>query len=96
MTTSGYTEFHRRRMGGHLYPTEFLIRTMLGTYPGLDFDRDFDGRRLLDLGCGDGRNFPLFAQLGLQIFGVEPDEAVCEMVAERVRDSGITCELTGG
>src|SRR5690348_14049098 len=96
MSSSHYTKFHSGRMGQHLYPTEFLIRTMLGKYPGLDFEPQYAGRRLLDLGCGDGRNFPLFAQLELEIYGVEPDVELCRMVAERARSHDLPCTLSTG
>lgn len=96
MSASHYTKFHSGRMGQHLYPSEFLIRTMLGKYPCLDFEPQYAGRRLLDLGFGDGRNFPLFAQLGLDIYGVEPDVEVCRMVTERARCHNLPCTLSAG
>ncbi len=96
MTANRYTAFHRERMGPHLYPNEFLIRTMLGRYPRLTMSRDYKGRRLLDLGFGDGRNFPLFRNLGVEIYGVEPDPEMCRIVAERVGPEGIPCTLRPG
>jgi SAM-dependent methyltransferase len=84
-------------MGSHLYPTEFLIRTMLGKYPNLTMDRDYEGKALLDLGFGDGRNMPLFRNIGARIYGVEPDAQVCAMVAERLlREADIPSTLRSG
>jgi SAM-dependent methyltransferase len=92
-----YTEFHRKRMGSHLYPTEFLIRTMLGKYPKLTMSRDYEGKALLDLGFGDGRNLPLFRNLGVRIFGIESDPKVCAMVSERLkREADIESTLVPG
>jgi SAM-dependent methyltransferase len=96
MSAEKYTDFHRERMGAHLYPNEFLIRTLLGRYPGLEMSRDYAGRRLLDVGFGDGRNLPLFRNLGVEIFGVEPDPDVCRLVTERVAPAGIDCTLRAG
>ena len=83
-------------MGMHLYPNEFVIRTMLGTYPNLTLVRDYEGKKLLDLGFGDGRNLPLFRNMGVEIFGVEPNLDVCRMVEERVAPAGIDCDLRVG
>lgn len=97
MSEEKYTEFHRARMGPHLYPTEFLVRTMLGTYPRLSMPRDYVGKKLLDLGFGDGRNMLLFRNLGVEIYGVEPDPEVCTLVEARVRElAGVECTLKAG
>jgi SAM-dependent methyltransferase len=91
-----YVTLHRQRMGPHLYPTEFVVRTMLGRYPRLRMDRDYAGKRLLDLGFGDGRNMPLFHNLGVEICGVEPQRELCTMVSERMARQGISCTLSVG
>ena len=97
MSEREYTEFHRKRMGSHLYPTEFLIRTMLGRYPNLTMSRDYQDKALLDLGFGDGRNLPLFRNLGVRIYGVEPDPQVCAMVSERLqREAAVESTLVPG
>lgn len=96
MTADAYTALHRQRMGVHLYPTEFVVRTLLGTYPRLTIGRDYAGKRLLDLGFGDGRNMPLFRNLGVEIFGVEPRAELCEMVTQRMVREGIACTLSVG
>ena len=84
-------------MGPHLYPTEFLVRTMLGKYPHLTMSRDYEGRNLLDLGFGDGRNLLLFRNLGANIYGVEPEAETCALVTERVKAlAGIECTLVAG
>lgn len=96
MSREKYTEFHRARMGVHMYPNEFVIRTMLGTYPGLQMTKRYEGARLLDLGFGDGRNLPLFHNLGVEIHGVEPDEELCNLVRERALARTIRAELRQG
>jgi SAM-dependent methyltransferase len=96
MPADEYLALHRQRMGVHLYPTEFVVRTLLGSYPGLTLERDYVGRRLLDLGFGDGRNMPLFRNLGVEIFGVEPQAELCQMVTQRMAREGISCTLAVG
>lgn len=96
MPDKRYTDFHRARLGAHLYPTEFLVRTMLGSYPRLKLEKKYEGKRLLDLGFGDGRNFLLFQNIGVKLYGVEPDAEVCKLVAERAQGFGIDAELVAG
>ena len=96
MSTPKYTAFHRNRLGGLLFPSEFLIRTMLGSYRNLTLSRDYEGKRLLDLGFGDGRNLPLLCGLGAEVYGVEPDQEVCSMVSARATAEGLRCDLRPG
>jgi SAM-dependent methyltransferase len=97
MSEHQYAAFHRNRMGPHLYPTEFLVRTMLGKYPRLTLPHDYEGKNLLDLGFGDGRNMLLFRNLGVNIFGVEPDAETCSLVTARVKAlAEIECTLVPG
>lgn len=59
------------------YPPEALIRIMLGTFPELGFfDKNYKDKKILDVGYGDGRNFPLFDRLGLICHGVEITEEI--------------------
>ncbi len=92
-----YTEFHLRKKSKHLYPTEWVIRTMLGDYPGLKYDRSkYAGGKILDLGCGDGRNMPLFKNIGLDIYGVEITQEIVDMVASSLEPLGINATLKVG
>jgi len=80
-----------------VYPVEFVVRAFLGTYPGLHMPRDqYDGRRILDLGYGDGRNMPLLNNLGMKIHGVEIAEEINRHVQERMKALGIRVELKVG
>ena len=55
------------------YPPEYVIRMFKGVYPKLNLQRNgYSGKSILDIGCGDGRNIPLFKQLGFKyIAGTE-------------------------
>jgi len=46
----------------------------------------WDGRRLLDLGCGTGFWLPGYARDAARVIGVEPDPALRERAAGRIRD----------
>lgn len=91
-----YSDFHASRLGVHCYPNEFLVRTMLGSYPELTISHDYAGKKVLDWGCGDGRNMVLLYNLGLDIYGFEITEEICAGVKNRMNNLGIPCELRVG
>lgn len=92
-----YTEFYARRNPTAVYPVEFVVRTLLGTYPKLRLERnDYPGAKILDLGFGDGRNMPLLANLGFDVHGVEISEEICELARERMAKLGVEAELRVG
>lgn len=41
-----YSDFHAKRLGVHCYPNEFLVRTMLGTYPNLNISHDYKKKNI--------------------------------------------------
>ena len=81
----------------HIYPVEFVVRAFLGTYPGLVNDKEsYRGKRVLDLGFGDGRNVPLLANLGMEVHGVEIAEAICEKARARLAGINLSIEARVG
>ncbi len=91
-----YTAFHKSKSSRHLYPTEWLIRTLLGSYPQLDFDNSkFSNSKLLDIGFGDGRNFRLFDNCGVDIYGIEISKDICDLAYEKFENQ-IKLELRVG
>lgn len=80
-----YSDFHAQRLGIHCYPNEFLVRTMLGDYPNLRISHDYHGKKVLDWGCGDGRNILLLHNCGLDVSAFEITEEICNGVKERVQ-----------
>jgi SAM-dependent methyltransferase len=81
----------------HLYPVEFVVRSFLGTYPDHHFNRkDFVGRRVLDLGCGDGRNFPLLSRLGFDAHGIEISEDIVRSTRSILDHHGLAPTLRVG
>jgi len=55
------------------YPTEWVVRTLAGgNYPDIKIDKNhYRGSRILDMGCGDGRNLPLLLDLGFDVHACE-------------------------
>ena len=85
-----YDNFYRKRDPAHVYPVEFVVRAFLGNYPRLKSDNPtIAGKWVLDLGFGDGRNMPLLHNLGMQVFGVEISQEICDLTHARMRRLGI-------
>jgi SAM-dependent methyltransferase len=92
-----YTDFHIKHRSNHLYPTEWVIRTMLGNYPELQLDRTgYLGGKALDLGFGDGRNMSLLNNCGLSVYGVETSGETVEMVNAAMAELNINVTLKVG
>jgi SAM-dependent methyltransferase len=70
------------------YPAEGVIRILKGVFPGLLMPKPCAGK-ILDLGCGDGRHFPLFDQVGLTGYGTEIADDICEGLSQRLKGRGI-------
>lgn len=62
------------------YPSEWVVRTLAGgKYPDLDIDQSrYQGARILDMGCGDGRNLPLLLDLGFEVHASEISQAIVD------------------
>jgi ubiquinone/menaquinone biosynthesis C-methylase UbiE len=51
------------------------------------------GQRLLDVGCGAGREAIGFARAGLTVVGIDVAPAMIALARERIRDAGLSIEL---
>jgi SAM-dependent methyltransferase len=92
-----YDAFYRSRDSAHVYPVEFVVRAFLGTYPRLKPDKSlYPGRRILDLGFGDGRNMPLLSNLGMEVHGLEITKEICRRAVERLAALGHKIEAKVG
>lgn len=73
-----------------LWPTEFLVRALLGRSDSLNRRLNYDSA--LDLGFGDGRNIELLKSKFSRVYGVEIAESICELARERYHG----CEFKTG
>ncbi|MBU0679624.1 MAG: methyltransferase domain-containing protein [Verrucomicrobia bacterium] len=79
----------------HLWPAENLVRMMMGNYiPGLD--KNYGGKRALDVGCGSGNNLVFLASLGMEVAGTEISEDVCGNTAEFMKSLGYDADVRVG
>jgi len=92
-----YDAFYANRNPEHVYPVEFVVRAFLGNYPRLSNKQmDYAGKRILDLGFGDGRNMPLLSNLGMKVYGVEIAEEICARAVTRLKRVGVEIETAVG
>jgi SAM-dependent methyltransferase len=95
--TKHYDEFYRKRNPLHVYPVEFVVRAFLGNYPRHKTEpSSYVGKKVLDLGFGDGRNMPLLHNLGMQLYGVEISQEICDLATTRMHRLGIDVALAVG
>lgn len=55
---------------------------------------DLRGKRLLDVGCGDGTNAVLFASLGATVTGVDISPGAVELARRRAAANGLSDRMT--
>jgi SAM-dependent methyltransferase len=92
-----YDDFYRARNPDRVYPVEFVVRAFLGNYPRHKTDKaSYSGKRVLDLGFGDGRNMPLLHNLGMEVSGVEISQEICDLTETRMKSIGIDVNLKVG
>jgi SAM-dependent methyltransferase len=92
-----YSEFHRSKYGGHIYPTEWVIRTLLGKYRNLNLDKSkYKDANILDLGFGDCRNMPLLSNCEFKIHGIEISDDIISLGRSRLSFLNIAAELRKG
>lgn len=81
-----WSSFYRDRKEYFLFPSEFVVRIFLGKYPRLNLDKStYKRSKACDIGCGDGRNIVLLDAVGLQAYGTEISEEICQTVRDNLR-----------
>lgn len=94
---AAYTRHYMSHGSGPRFPAEHLVRIFMGRYPRLDLDKgNYPGAPLLEVGCGDGRNFGLFHALGFELHGTEVSEPICSLVRSNLKKERIVAEITVG
>lgn len=91
-----YEQFYAQRTMTKVYPTEFVVRTMLASYPELEFVKPKPGNKILDIGFGDGRNTAFLCDLGLDVSGIEITEGIVSQTKNRLLESGYKADLRVG
>lgn len=78
-----------------LWPSETLVRLFKGHYvPGLD--RDYRGKKALEVGAGNGNNLFFMSSLGLELYGTEVHADICEFAVARMAKLGVKVDVRVG
>jgi len=93
---SNYEKFYSKISLARVYPTEFVVRTFLANYPGLNFRKPEIGEKILDVAFGDGRNTIFLCEMGLHVSGVEITEGIVNQTQARLARLGLSAELKVG
>jgi len=93
---ASYERYYAKRTGLRVYPTEFVVRTFLASYPGLKFRKPAAGDRVLDMGFGDGRNTAFLCEQGYAVSGVEITQGIVEQTRDRLARLGHAADLRVG
>lgn len=79
------------------WPSENLVRIFKGSYPNLNLSKNnFSGKRVLDVGCGDVGNLRLCHSLGMELFGVEIEQGIVDIVVDKLRKRAIQASIAVG
>ncbi len=90
-----YTNFYKIKKSKNLYPTEFVVRTFLASYPKLNASFK-SGGNVLDIGFGDGRNSVFLANEGYCVYGIEITDEIVNMSIKRFKDLGLNANFKVG
>jgi SAM-dependent methyltransferase len=93
---SRYEHHYAERTNLKVYPTEFVVRTLLADYPQLKFKKPLSGNKILDVGFGDGRNTAFLCDCGLTVSGIEITQGIVDQTHARLSKLGHTADLRVG
>ena len=91
-----YSKFYGTKKYLKVYPTEFVVRIFLATYPKLSFQKPEPGDSILDIGFGDGRNTSFLCDLALDVSGIEISAEIVAMARDRLERLGHSPDLRVG
>lgn len=91
-----YERYYAERTAVRVYPTEFVVRTFLASYPGLHFRKLSRDDRILDVGFGDGRNTAFLCDQGFAVSGTEITQGIVDQTRDRLAKLGHTADLRVG
>ena len=93
---SSYERHYAERASAKVYPTEFVVRTFMAKYPGLNFRKPAAGNKVLDVGFGDGRNTAFLCEAGLEVSGIEITQGIVDQTRTRMSNLGHEADLRVG
>lgn len=76
-------------------PSETLVRLLKGDYiPGLS--KAYEGKKVLDVGFGDGTHLMFLGSLRMRLYGTEVSDEICTSVRGKLAELGYRADLLVG
>ena len=84
-SSDNWSEFYNNNFNNNnYYPENFVQRIFHSTKPVKFLDQNFENKRILDLGCGYGRNIPFLINLGFKVNGIEISPALVKNLKNQI------------
>ena len=88
---------NRYKKAGVAWPSENVIRIFKGAYPRLDIrSGGYQGKSVIDVGCGDVGNLLFLETLGLKLYGIEIDQKIVDQVEALLQERGVEADIRLG
>lgn len=74
-TIDNYDKYYSN-IKNQLFPQEWIVRIFMGEYPNLNIKNDLNMKKILEVSCGDGRNFLPLMKKNMDIYATEVTENI--------------------
>ena len=91
-----YSKFYNGKNKGRKYPTEFVVRSFLASYPNHDKLKFKKHDKILDIGFGDGRNSMFLCDQGFEVYGTEITKEIVELTNKNMQEFGYNVNFKVG
>ncbi len=78
-----------------LYPSENLIRMLKGNYIK-NLNKNYKGKKVIDIGFGSGNNLFFLNQLEMDLYGTEVSDEICKEYVNKLKKFNINVKLKEG
>lgn len=78
-----------------VWPSENLVRMFKGKYIS-NLDNKYSGKKVIDIGFGSGNNLVFLNNLGLQLYGTEVTQEICDLYSARLNQLNVSALLKQG
>lgn len=73
---------HYQNIDSKIFPQEWIVRIFLGKYPKINLQDNLKGKKILEVSCGDGRNFAPLIKKEMKISATEITHQIVENLSK--------------